>query len=106
MAVINQIKLECSPVIILYNYVINKMYGMDCNPNYTIAKAYEAYRDYWVYNASVNCDNSCAVEEIIKRSNYGCDTISVCTDKTINCNVTLSVDPNNPPCREININVS
>lgn len=103
MAVINQNKLRCTPVELLYNHVINKQYGMDCNPMFTEATAYEAYRDYWMYQRAELCAPNCNIQDIIRKSNYGCDSIYVCTDKTISCNISVSVTDDSTVCNPINL---
>lgn len=107
MAVINLTSLRCTPVELLYNYVLNKSYGMACNDKYTEATAYEAYKDYWMYQKTVDCDPNCNIERIIRKSNYGCSTFDICSTRSINCNITVSVDNGATPfCRSINITVS
>ncbi len=103
MAVINLNKLRCTPVELLYNHVVNKHYGMDCNPLYTEATTYAAYRDYWMYQRKDNCVSNCNIEDIIKKSNYGCDSITICSDKTINCNLTLQIAGDTTNCTGINL---
>lgn len=105
MAVINLNNLRCTPVKILYQYLINKAYGVDCNPAYTEAKAFEAYKDYWAYTVSTDCPIPCDVEKIIRKSNYGCVDTVLCEDEELNCNIAVNVDTPTYPCTTINVNI-
>lgn len=101
---VNQTKLRCKAVQALYEYLVNKAYGVTCIDDFGEEVALDALRDYWVYTTSTSCDYNCNVLEIERKSNIGCTNLIVCGNKTVNCNVGLLVDtPDAIPCVSINI---
>ena len=106
VSLVQERNLNCTPLEILYHYLLNTKYGVDCDPKYTIENAYLAYRDKWAYAASLNCGGSCSLEDLLRRANYGCTLIPICADVTLDCNITVGVDTHSVPCRTININIT
>ncbi len=93
---------------LLYTHLLWEMFGVNCDKTkYTEENAFRAWRDKWQYEHLEHCDNTCDLQDLIRKSNYGCSEIEICEDKTISCNILVDVRiPTSTPCRTINVSVT